>query len=171
MEISEREKQSSIAQNGYTLIEILVALTIIGLLFGFGYASFRDFSRRQAVKDAAKIIQGDLRLAQENAISGLKPEGVGGCGTSNTLNSYGFRIVSASEYIIEANCGVTPAPFIKDVNLPTGITIQTPLPSVLEFKVLGQGTNVGSTNWTLTLIQSGTTNTTTVTVTAGGEIR
>ena len=54
-------------RNGYTLIEILVALTIIGLLFSFGYVSFRDYSRRQAVSDAVKTMQGDLRLAEGDA--------------------------------------------------------------------------------------------------------
>ena len=33
----------------YTLIEILVALTIVGLIFGIGYVNFRDFARRQAL--------------------------------------------------------------------------------------------------------------------------
>jgi len=171
MEISNYKKQIPNKKNtaGYTLIEILVVLTVIGLLFGLGYANFRDFSRRQAVNDAVKLIQGDLRLAQSDAITGQKP--VPGCGTSNTLNSYTFRVISASEYKIEADCGVAPAPSVKDVYLPSGITVLTPLPVPLAFKVLGQGTDVGSSDWTLTLKQDGTANKATVTVTSGGEIK
>jgi prepilin-type N-terminal cleavage/methylation domain-containing protein len=152
-------------QNGYTLIEILVVLTIIGLLFNFGYVSFRDFSRRQAVAGAAKTIQGDLRLAQENATSGQKPSG---CNT--TLDSYGFNVQSSSRYTIEANCAATP-PIVKDVTLASGIAISNPSPNPLQFKILGQGTNIGDTDWTLTLTQAGTGNTATVTVTSGGEIK
>ena len=152
---------------GYTLIEILVALTIIGLLFGVGYAGFRDFSRRQAIADAAKEIQGDLRLAQGEAITGKKPEG---CSDTKTLSGYGFR-ADTSKYSIEANCGGSVI-IIKNVDLPPDITLLTPTPNPLLFKVLGQGTNLGSdVNWTLTLTQTGTGNTVTVTVTAGGEVK
>ena len=44
---------------GYTLIEILVGLAIIGLLFSFGFVSFRDYSRRQTLAGAVKEVQGD----------------------------------------------------------------------------------------------------------------
>jgi prepilin-type N-terminal cleavage/methylation domain-containing protein len=149
--------------SAYTLVEILVALTIIGLLFSFGFVSFRDFSRRQAIADAAKMIQGDLRLAQGDAMTGQKPNG---CTT--TLDSYSFNVQSLSRYTIEANCAVIPPP-VKDVTLPSDITITAPYP--LKFKVLGQGTNITGTEWVLTLTQVGTGDTKSVTVTLGGEIK
>lgn len=148
---------------GYTLIEILVVLAIMGLLFNFGSAGFRDFARRQALSGTAKNIQGDLRLAQADAATGQKPSG---CTT--TLDSYSFNVKSASRYTIEANCAVSST-IVKDVNLPSGITIQAPLPGLLNFKVLSQGTNLTG-DWTLTLSQTGT-NPVTVTVTPGGEIK
>jgi prepilin-type N-terminal cleavage/methylation domain len=43
----------------YTLIEVLVVLSIIGVLFGIGYVSYRDFSRRQELAGVAKNIQGE----------------------------------------------------------------------------------------------------------------
>ncbi len=153
----------------YTLIEILVSLTIIGLLFGFGYVSFRDFSRRQATAGAAKLIQGDLRIAQTNAISGKKPDDVA-CNAPKTLDSYGFRVVSSSEYRIEANCEGTVV-IVKDVNLTDGIIISTPSPNPLLFKILGQGTNVAASAWVLNITQDLTSNQTSITVTSGGEIK
>jgi prepilin-type N-terminal cleavage/methylation domain-containing protein len=166
MEIPNLKYQKSKGKNdsGYTLIEILVALTIIGLLFSFGYVSFRDFSRRQAVSSAAKMVEGDLRLTQADAITGQKPDG---CNT--TLESYSFNVRSSSRYTIEANCAATPI-IVKDVNLPSGITI-SPLPGLLKFKVLSQGTNIGAGNWVLTLTQTGTGNIAKVIVTSGGEIK
>ena len=153
-------------KNGYTLIEILVALTIIGLIFSFGYVSFRDFSRRQAVIGVAKTIQGDLRLTQGNAMTGQKPTG---CNT--TLDTFSFRVISSSNYAVEANCGSTSIS-VKDVTLPAGIVISTPTPNPLKFKILGQGTNIpqgGSA--VITLTQTSTNNSATVTVTSGGEIK
>lgn len=157
-------------KNGYTLIEILVVLTIIGLLFSLGYVNFRDFSRRQALIGATSSVQGDLRLAQSNAISGQKPSD---CGVSNTLESYSFNITSTalpSEYKIEANCGGAPV-VVKDVIL-SDISLSMPSTNPLKFKILGQGTNLdGVTDWTLNLTQNVTGKTATVTVTSGGEIK
>jgi prepilin-type N-terminal cleavage/methylation domain-containing protein len=159
---------------GYTLIEILVAMTIIGVLFGVGYVSFRDFSRRQTLNGVAKLIQGDLRLAQGDALSGQKPDDVR-CNPPNTLESYSFNVYSTSEYKIEANCltgGVPTAVVVKDVDLPAGILISTPSPNPIKFKILGQGTNITlGQNAELTITQTGITNQATIIVSSGGEIK
>ena len=158
---------------GFTLIEILVSMTIVGFLFSFGYASFRDFSRRQALAGVVKQVQGDLRLAQQKALSGEKPANVACTNPGNTLNAYNFFRSSASAYTIQADCSGSPtAVLVKTVNLPTGITIAlsgvTPL-NTIKFKVLGNGTN--GTPATITLTQAGVPNPQFIIVTAGGEIR
>lgn len=150
---------------GYTLIEILVGITIIGLIFGFGYVSFREFSRRQALAGAVKEIKGDLRLAQALALSGDKPNEC-----STYLKGYNFRVADSSSYKIEASCGAVTYED-KTVNLPGNVSISTPTPNPILFKVLGQGTNIPQgTSATLTLTQTGTGITTTITISDGGEI-
>lgn len=158
-------------QGGYTLIEILVALTIIALLFGFGYASFRDFSRRQALAGVAKNLQGDLRVAQQLALSGEKPIDAN-CTGSNSLNGYLFN-VSAGGYTITASCSGGSVAATKNVSLPSGITVSAlPSPNPILFKVLGQGTNIlAGQNATISLSQSGTSSSVSVTVGSGGEIQ
>jgi len=156
--------------SAYTLIEVLVGLTIIGLIFGVGYINFRDFARRQAIAGAGKILQGDLRLAQGLALSGQKPD-VAFCNSPNTLNSFDFRVFSTTDYRIEANCSGGSV-ISKEVFLPTGITISTPNPNPIQFKVLGRGTNIPSgTSIILTLTQASSNNKFTVTVGFGGEIQ
>lgn len=157
-------------QKAYTLIEILVGLTIIGLVFGIGYVNFRDFSRRQAVAGAGKQIQGSLRLAEQLALSGQKPDDIK-CNDPNVLTGYGFRIVSSSQYRVEAACSGGNV-VNKDTNLPSGITITTPVPNPVLFKILGQGTNIpAGTSIVLTLTQARTNNRFTVTIGAGGDIK
>lgn len=153
---------------GYTLIEILVALTIVGLIFSIGYVNFRDFSRRQALAGTARAVMGDLRLAQEQALAGKKPDVVA-CNPPNKLNGFNFRVTGTSSYQLEANCSGGNS-LTKAVTLPTGVSISTPSPNPITFKVLGQGTNL-SANATITLTQSGTSNTRVVTVSPGGEIK
>lgn len=150
---------------GYTLIEILVGLTIISLLFGIGSVNFRDFSRREALNGVAKQIQGDLRLAQSAASSGQKPAS---CLTN--LDGYIFKIYPTTEYKIEAKCG-NNFYVNKDVFLPSGLSV-TLSPNPILFKVLGQGTDIPAVSEaTITITQQGTNAQKVIQITSGGEIK
>lgn len=158
-------------QSAYTLIEILVGLTIIGLLFAVGYVNFRDFSRRQAIAGAAKLLQGDLRLAQQQALSGQKPDDPN-CNNPNTLTGYYFNVVSMTEYTVYAGCSLGNSSILsKDVTLPAGISITASQNPIL-FKILGAGTNIPQGNTvTVTLTQAATNNVFTISIGSGGEIQ
>ncbi|MCK4588532.1 type II secretion system protein [Candidatus Woesebacteria bacterium] len=151
-------------ERAYTLIEILVSLTIIGLVFGVGYISFREFARRQALAGTARSLRGNLRLAQGQALAGKKPVGC------TVLNGYRFSAVSESVYRIMASCVNGDSSIGKDsVSFPDGVTMN-PIPGNILFKVLGQGTDLGS-DVEINLVQEATDNTIKVTVTIGGEIK
>lgn len=159
-------------KNGYTLIEILVGLTIIGILFSVGYVSFRDFSRRQALAGVAKQIQGDIRLAQEQSLSGKKPEDpLNKCAGVNFLDGYNFKVNSTSvpaSYSVEAVCA-GQAVEIKSVNIPSDFSISSTIATIL-FKPLGQGTNIPVESATITITQDSTGNQALIVVSAAGEV-
>ncbi|MDO8341338.1 MAG: prepilin-type N-terminal cleavage/methylation domain-containing protein [Candidatus Woesebacteria bacterium] len=155
-------------KEGYTLIELLVGITIISIVFTIGYAGFREFSRRQALGGVTKAIKADLRLTQQLASTGQKPT----TGTCTQLSSYRFYIYSAtSTYKIYANCS-NPAStniLVKTVSLDSDISITLPpTPAYILFKVLGQGTNLTS-DYIIELDHT-TGDSSTVTVGTGGEI-
>lgn len=158
--------------SGYTLIEILVVLSIAAFLFVIGYAGFRDFSRRQALAGAVKEIQGDLSLTQGYALAGQKPDNIF-CNSPQSLVGYYFRVFSASEYRIEAVC--TGGQVLREaiiLGASSGITIAAPSPNPISFKVLGSGTNIPSNSTAvIRLTQAGTNATATITIGPGGEIR
>lgn len=157
-------------KKGYTLIELLVGLSIIGLLFGFGYVSFRDFSRRQSLAGTAKKIQGHLRLSQQESLSGRKPDN-SACNTPNSLTGFIFNVYSANAYKIQARCTGGDV-LVRDVELPEGVTIQAPNPNPILFKVVGQGTNIGEgSTATITVVQTQSGNSYQVIVTSSGEIQ
>ena len=56
----------------YTLIEILIVMSLIGLAVGLITTSYLSFERRQRLKNAAADIKSNIRLAQNNAHSGNK---------------------------------------------------------------------------------------------------
>lgn len=163
-------------KNAFTLIEILVTLTITGLIFAFGYVSFRDFSRRQALLGIVRQVKGDLRFAQQAAISGDKPSDPE-CSSSTVLTGYNFRVVSPTNYTIEAVCaGATGGSVqIKSVDLTSSETGIASSRNPILFKSLGQGTNITSGapdngSVTILLSQASTGNILMVTVNLGGEI-
>ena len=57
---------------GYTLIELMIVVTLIGLAVGLITTSYLNFERRQRVKNTALEIKNNIRLAQNNAHSGYK---------------------------------------------------------------------------------------------------
>ena len=161
-------KETSLRENsarGYTLIEILITLTIIGFVFGTGYLSFRDFSRRQILTSAVRTMAGDLRLAQQQALAGKKPDSVS-CNQPNMLESYSFEITGSMGYKINAVCSAGVIN-IKTVNFTDGVIITPPGTNPIEFKVVGDGTNLANTE-TITLEAFGSTRT--LTVSPGGTV-
>ncbi|MBI3443674.1 prepilin-type N-terminal cleavage/methylation domain-containing protein [Candidatus Woesebacteria bacterium] len=160
-------------ESAYTLLEILVVLGILALVFGVGLASFREFSRRQALENVVRQLKGDLRLTQELALSGKKP--AAGC---PVLDGYRFIVNTGSvSYQINAVC-TSPLTVInppeKSVSLSSrgisGMVVTGANPFL--FKVIGEGTDITSgTSVVITLSQANTNNQALVTVTSGGEIR
>jgi type II secretory pathway pseudopilin PulG len=68
---------------GFTLLELLISVTIMMLLVGLGVASFITFNERQQLTGAAKELQEFFRSAQTRARTGDVPAG---CGTFSGYN-------------------------------------------------------------------------------------
>ena len=152
---------------GYTLIEILIVLTVMTTLFGLGYASFRNFSRRQAFSAVATQIKSDLRLAQAQSLSGKK---LTGCGT-NILKSISFSLNGSSAYDIKQKCADSTEVLIKTVSIDSIYTLALTSPSVIEFLILGRGTNISPTTPAVITISDARNNLSReVTVNSSGEI-
>lgn len=155
--------------NAYTIIEILVALSIAGIIFSAGFVSFRDFSRRQTLFGAGRALMSDLRLAQGYSLIGKKPDDTK-CSGLNTLNGYQFFVDGAAgQYIVRASCTAGTVD-VKTVALTSDISISAPSPNPILFKSLGEGTNLSS-DATIILTQASTNKTVQVKVTPGGEVK
>ncbi len=136
----------------FTLVEILVAMTILAIIAGVGIAGFRLAAQRQSVDAAQGHLVGVLSQAQSNASAGVENSSCGATSLS------GWRVTfTANTYTIEALCGATTFSS-KTYTLATAITITTlPVPNPILFKTLRSGTNIP--------------NTTTITLTGNGIIR
>lgn len=169
--IRTRLSQNIVNLKGFTLIELLVVIITMGLLFGFGYANYRSFQRRQQLESVVREFKTNLRLAQQLALTGKKEVECG------TLEGYRVRRAGAQSYEIGAicdateTCGNTPSYCIKTVNLPSNLTLG-PFSSpgnYFTFLVLTQGVDRPDTT-VVTFTQTGTGYTKSVNITPSGEI-
>lgn len=111
-------------EKGFTLVELLVSIGIISIIIAIGSFGYRDFARRQNVAATAKQVVGDLRLAQQYALSGHKPSGCTG-----TLERFEFTRVNNNSYSISVKCSTASAG-VKSSNLPQDVTISSFSPTI-----------------------------------------
>ncbi len=149
--------------HGFSLVELLIAASILGLLTTFGLARFHQFNRRQILSQAAQELRNNLRLAQEKALAGEKPNGW--C-TTGYLQGYRLSFVSTVTYVIDAVCSVGDPRQVKSFKLLDSVTGPADGANVL-FKVLAQGVDEEKT-FTLNSTSAGDES---VTVTKTGEIK
>lgn len=104
---------------GYTIVELLVAVGIIGLLSGLAYTGLSGANRSETTRNAALEVKAAIRNAQEQALtSKLNSAGV-------PADHYGIQISGNSYQIIriEKCANLSQATIISTHNMPTGVTV------------------------------------------------
>ncbi len=167
------------ARSGFTLLELLVVMLIIGLAAGIGVANFRDFGRRQEIDNFARTLIGDLRTTHSDASAGRRVAGCTGAFQGYAIDFTAVAISGGSKstsYTVSAVC-VTTSSVVRTITVPANIFIFiNRVPTAgnvrLLFKPLELGTDVSAAS-TLNLIVSGTqvSQTKTVSVSASGQIQ
>lgn len=118
---------------GFTLVELMVTITIIGILVTVGVAGYSRFNQTQTLRTAANDLKNNLRLAQNKALSQQKPSGC------TCLSGYQV-VISSSSYQMQAFCDLDPkipcGP-TETFTMPTRITLSPSL--TVYFYVLEGG--------------------------------
>jgi len=161
-------------QIGFTLIEILVVISIIGLLVTLGISAYSEFNRRQTLDQAAKNIVNELRYIQSKASSGDKGPVVSPPTCTESLTGWYFQIINvspANQYRTYGKCGVTEFSE-KFTDLPANLKFVAPAAGT---KILFKPLNLGiDQNVDITiqygLIGTDVTRQKTISVTTGGTI-
>lgn len=146
---------------GFTLVELLIVVSILVMVFGLTIASFNSFNRRQRLLQTALNFKSGLRFAQTRAISAEKP-------ASNCTTFVGIHVTfTVSGYSIQHAC--TPegdVGIIEETILPQGITFGS-LPTGFTFKTLTRTVDQASDQ---TVTFTNASQTYAVEITANGEV-
>ncbi|TSC89466.1 MAG: Uncharacterized protein G01um10145_623 [Microgenomates group bacterium Gr01-1014_5] len=165
-------------QRGYTLVEIMIGMTILSFLFIGGYTAYREFVRRQILTIATEDLKVNLNSARQKALGAERPDPNSGECLGDFLG-YSFTFNETS-YTMAPNCeDVSPgalSPFVKTVSLSASVSVSIPVsdtasPNKILFKALGGGTDVTGTPAVITLTHTQSGNFKTITVTGAGVIK
>ena len=110
---------------GFTLIEMLVVLAIMGILSGISIVNWRSGQGELVLQREAHKVSQDIRRAMEFTLR-ARESTVCDSG-SGSLSGYGiyFTVNTATSYIIYANCsGELPGPGYKDFGGDRDISIE-----------------------------------------------
>lgn len=89
----------SVPSSGFTLVEVIIVVSIISLLTAGLIPSFSNYTNRQTLNQAQEQIVSDLANVQNRALAGEQGEGVTG-----TTKYWGIRLTDGSlTYEVVAN--------------------------------------------------------------------
>lgn len=127
---------------GFTLVELLVVFSVMGMLAVLGIAAFVDYSRSQTVATAALEFANMLQVARSRAQSQVKPE-TPVC-NDNTLDGYAVIVcpygadgttLQKDTYQLGAACGGAPT---------EETLVEKKLPSPVVFECTDDDSGYGS---------------------------
>lgn len=159
----------TISRLGFSLIELLVVVTIIISLSGISIVGYNRFQDRQLVNRAASGLASDLRLTQQKAISGQKT--AGWCNLAGqSLTGWQLTFPANSlTYTVQGLCSTGSTTNSKSVTL-SGVT-RAPTSAITVLFTTLQGSIGAAQTITLTGTAVGaTTYSKVVTVTPSGAV-
>jgi len=160
---------------GFSIVELLLAVSIVLILAGIVFVSYRNFSSNQVLSQTASFLREDLRSAQQQTLAGEKPQ--------ECDIFLGYKVIFDSDnkgYQVLAECQSGQGPFAeltsKSEKFPVGIRKNSG-PNWVLFQTLEQGFSTdwenreGSSSSTIEIISDSTKQTATISISVSGEIK
>lgn len=123
---------------GFTMIELLLVISVVGILSSLGAGLYRDYGDTKRVSTAAEDVANLLTVAKTRAISQVKPAA---CGASELD---GYRVVTCPggcsggtySYQLEAYCGGAGSQFGQIYKLPANVVFGSTSQQTVLFRTI-----------------------------------
>lgn len=117
---------------GFSLIELLVVISILALISVAGVASFVSFNNRQVIDGAVSDVANFYILGRQRALSQVRPEQ---CASTDSLRGYQV-VVSTSQQTYQLNglCG-NNSYVVSQKTLPPNVSFDNTSPTSVVFNV------------------------------------
>lgn len=142
-------------RKGFSLLELLIAISVVSLLIGIGISNYRDFQYRQKVDDMSRKLISSLRAIQQDAASGAKKPStlctgpLSGYQIFFNVNAVSYNTGTKSNgYTVSSLCPTT-SNLVETVTFPSDqfiIINRTPANAKFLFKTLQSGTDIPVNN-------------------------
>ena len=133
--------------SGFTLIELIVVLSVAAVISLIGIASFVSYSQQQSINTAAADIANMFSLAKSRAASQVKPSSCSGA-----LNGYRISIpdIASKTYQLDAVCSSGDSLILTNT-LPSNISFGSANSTIFTFYVLTGGFTMNGLDGTIVL--------------------
>ncbi|OGH09979.1 MAG: hypothetical protein A2152_03435 [Candidatus Levybacteria bacterium RBG_16_35_6] len=129
-------------QRGFTLVELIIVLTIIAILSSIGIASFVESSRNASLQTAQDKLVSMINVAKSRALSQTTPPDSSKC--IGTLRGYEIFFPTSSMVCLTAICSISPTRATVDCDMGIDsftfsddeLSFSNPLPDPFYFPIL-----------------------------------
>lgn len=130
---------------GFTLLELMITLTVLGILSTIAYPSMRDFMRRNRAVAQSNSIRSDLQFARGLAaatrsyviICPLATAAATTCAVSSSSYDFGWLVYTAATPVATYDASVAGS-LQRSVSPPAGTSIRASSAGVLTFNSRGE---------------------------------
>lgn len=110
---------------GFSLVELVIVISLISIISGLGFISLRDYSVKQQVSETTNDIITSLRLARSRAQTQVKDTNDPAC-QDNPLEGYEMAFTCQSNdcgYMVYPVCGGINGEVIRTSTFPADVTV------------------------------------------------
>lgn len=122
MKIFFRKNKIEFTKKGFTLIELIITVSVVVILSGLATASLRNLTSRNAAQVAERQLRSHLRKAQIYAMSGRRGYGWGVYYAEQTHQATLYCFCGGTDYVSHPDMGIDESIYFPKTVTVTGMT-------------------------------------------------